>query len=62
MMGTLDGPELNVLPAQETAAQPPGQGDYFTIPTRYGIQVSLYGYREVQQRGQYHSPGALRKE
>lgn len=62
MMSTLFGPDLNVLLTQEQDTQPQGQTDYFTIPTRYGIQVSLYGYREVQQRGQYHSPGALRKD
>lgn len=25
------------------------------FPTRYGIQVSMYGYREVQQRGMLHN-------
>lgn len=27
--------------------------------TRYGITVSMYGERLVQQRGQYHAPGAI---
>ena len=43
-----------------------GPGDYLfsrhfegerptRFPTRYGIQVSLFGIREVQQRGEYHA-------
>jgi hypothetical protein len=31
----------------------PAQG-WITFPARFGIQVSLYGMREVQQRGQLH--------
>src|SRR4030065_635809 len=59
IMNNLVGPLDWVLPTAEQATQPPAQGDFFTVPTRYGIQVSLFGYREVQQRGQYHSPGAI---
>lgn len=29
-----------------------GEADAVSIPTRYGIQASLWGYREVQQRGE----------
>lgn len=29
-----------------------GEADVVSIPTRYAIQASLWGYREVQQRGQ----------
>lgn len=58
MMTNLMGPEDWVLPTEETS-DPPGNDDWFTVPTRYGIQVSLFGYREVQQRGQYHAPGGL---
>lgn len=58
VMANLYGPEYAVLPTED-GADPAGQDDYFTYPLRYGIQVSLYGYREVQQRGQYHAPGAL---
>jgi len=61
LLGNLDGPDLWVLPAEETDTQPPGDANYIQMTTRYGIQVSLYGYREVQQRGQYHAPGALQE-
>jgi len=27
----------------------------YTVPTRYGIQASMYGFREVQQRGRLHA-------
>lgn len=30
-------------------------GPLRTFPVRYGITVSLYGVREVQQRGEYHA-------
>lgn len=33
--------------------------EYVPLPPRYGIQCSLYGLREVQQRGQYFAPGAI---
>lgn len=58
MLNLLDGPDRAVLPTED-GADPAGETDYFTYPLRYGIQVSLYGYREVQQRGQYHAPGGL---
>jgi hypothetical protein len=50
------GPELNTIPAA-SSAEPPME--YISYPARYGVQVSLFGYREVQQRGQYFAPGAL---
>lgn len=59
VLGDMMGPRQNVYPTEEAETQPPAQTDYITIPTRYGIQVSLFGYREVQQRGQYHAPGAV---
>ncbi|MCK4785548.1 MAG: hypothetical protein KAV87_17475 [Desulfobacteraceae bacterium] len=62
ILGQLLGPNSTVLPTEEQATTTPGDDDWLSIPTRYGIQVSLYGYREVQQRGQYHSPGGLRKD
>lgn len=62
MMENLDGPESAVLPVEEANNQPGLDADYFLIPNRFGITVSLYGYREVQQRGQYHSTGAIRKD
>lgn len=58
IVGGWTGPRAWVLPTEEQTAQPAGQGDYFSVNTRFGIQVSLYGYRMVQQRGQYHAPGA----
>jgi hypothetical protein len=62
IMKAMNGPLDWVLPTAEQATQPPAQGDYFSVPTRYGIQVSLFGYREVQQRGQYHAPGAIQTQ
>jgi len=59
IVGGWIGPRSWVLPTEEQASQPPGQADYFVTSTRFGIQVSLYGYRQVQQRGQYHAPGAI---
>lgn len=47
------------------SADPPGpyiEKNYTAIPTRWGIQASLYGLRAVQQRGQYHAPGAITTE
>lgn len=32
-----------------------GTGSFTFFNMRYGIQVSLYGYREVQQRGELHA-------
>jgi len=57
IMRTLAGPSSWVLLTESQVEQPQGQTDYITVPTRFGITVSLYGYREVQQRGQYHAPG-----
>lgn len=54
------GPESWVLLTENQAADPPVDGDFFSTPVRFAIQVSLYGYREVQQRGQYHAPGAIK--
>jgi hypothetical protein len=62
IMKNLNGPTDWVLPTEQQATQPAAQGDFFTVPTRYGIQVSLFGYREVQQRGQYHAPGAIQTQ
>jgi len=61
VLSNIGGPNLWVLPSEEQATQPQGDDDYITMSTRYGIQVSLYGYREVQQRGQYHAPGAIQE-
>lgn len=58
IMDDLWGPESWVI-LTENGDAPPAQTDYISIPNRYGIQVSLYGYREVQQRAQYHAPGAV---
>lgn len=58
IIGDWIGPRHWVIPTEEQATQPAGQLDYIALGTRFGIQVSLYGYREVQQRGQYHAPGA----
>jgi|WetSurMetagenome_2_1015567.scaffolds.fasta_scaffold26671_3 hypothetical protein len=54
----LAGPEMSVMLTENQVATP-GGGDYLSMPNRYGIQVSLYGYREVQQRGQYFAAGAI---
>jgi hypothetical protein len=54
----LAGPESTVMLTGQQAAGP-GLNDYLSLPNRYGIQVSLYGYREVQQRAQYFAPGAI---
>lgn len=59
IIGGWIGPRDWVLLTEEQSAQPPGITDFFSMPTRFGIQVSLYGYRLVQQRGQYHAPGAI---
>lgn len=61
MMQNLEGPNDWVLLTAEQATQGPAATDFLVTPTRYGIQVSLYGYREVQQRGQYHAPGAIQE-
>lgn len=58
VMADIAGP-LDWVSAGESGGETPGSTDTIAIPTRYGIQVSLYGYREVQQRGQYHAPGAI---
>lgn len=58
VLSRLVGPLRNVILTEKQAAGP-GITDYIQLPTRYGIQVSLYGYREVQQRGQYFAPGAI---
>lgn len=59
IMNSINGPLDWVLPTSEQDTQPPAEGDFFTVPTRYGIQVSLFGTRDVQQRGQYFAPGAI---
>ena len=59
MLENLDSPVNNVYLTENQALQPADDADYFEVPTRYGIQVSLFGFREVQQRGQYHAPGAV---
>ena len=59
VMENMWGPNHNIYLTEEQATQPAAQDDFIEVPTRYGIQVSLFGYREVQQRGQYHAPGAL---
>ncbi|MEJ2330815.1 MAG: hypothetical protein P8Z33_13375 [Gammaproteobacteria bacterium] len=58
VMEDLAGP-LDWVGSGASGAETPGSTDTFAVPVRYGIQVSLYGYREVQQRGQYHAPGAI---
>lgn len=60
IMADLFGPHDAVLPAEE-GTTPPGQTDYISFGQRYGITVSLYGYRMVQQRGQYFAPGAVQE-
>lgn len=55
LVGPLDNGFLTECQADDT----PSDADYIYLPTRYGIQVSLYGLREVQQRGQYFAPGAI---
>lgn len=59
ILNNLWGPTDNIYIDQEQDDQPKVDDNYVTIPTRYGIQVSLFGYREVQQRGQYHAAGAV---
>lgn len=61
VLSQCEGPLDWVLLTEGQTTQPQGVLDYFTTPTRFGIQVSLYGYREVQQRGQYHAAGALQR-
>jgi len=58
VLENLDSPANNVYLTENQALQPADDADYFEVPTRYGVQVSLFGFREVQQRGQYHAPGA----
>jgi hypothetical protein len=58
LLRQLGGPWDDVFLTGQQAAGPI-YTDYIAKPTRYGIQVSLYGYREVQQRGQYFAPGAI---
>jgi hypothetical protein len=58
IVGDWLGPQSWVIPTEEQDTQPGAQDDYISLGNRFGIQVSLYGYREVQQRGQYHAPGA----
>lgn len=58
IMEDISGP-LNWVESGASGGETPGSTDTFSVPVRYGIQVSLYGYREVQQRGQYHAPGAI---
>jgi hypothetical protein len=60
IMEGMSGPEYWIGDG-EYVAETPGSTDFFKVPVRYGIQVSLYGYREVQQRGQYHAPGAIQE-
>ena len=60
IMEGMSGPEYWIGDG-EYVAESPGSTDFFKVPVRYGIQVSLYGYREVQQRGQYHAPGAIQE-
>lgn len=60
IMDNMSGPEYWVGDGA-LVAETPANTDYFKVPVRYGIQVSLYGYREVQQRGQYHAPGAIQE-
>lgn len=57
IVGEWIGPNLWVLLDEEQAGEPLEE-DFIGLVTRFGIQVSLYGYRMVQQRGQYHAPGA----
>lgn len=59
ILGQLAGPESAMMLNENQATVSPVEADYISLPQRYGIQVSLYGYREVQQRGQYFAPGAI---
>lgn len=60
IIGAWRGPLSWVMLTESQAAQPPGlDTDYFSVPVRFGIQVSLFGYRETQQRGQYWAPGPV---
>jgi hypothetical protein len=58
-LNQMAGPLDNVMLTECQATTTPVDTDYLYVPTRYGIQISLYGYREVQQRGQYFAPGAI---
>lgn len=58
IMGQMDGPRDVVLLTEGQAQTPAAVTDYYDYPNRFAIQVSAFGYREVQQRGQYHAPGA----
>jgi hypothetical protein len=60
VMANMSGPEYWIGDG-EYVAETPANTDFFKVPSRFGIQVSLYGYREVQQRGQYHAPGAIQR-
>lgn len=58
VMADIAGP-LEWIGSGPVGHEPPDDTETFHVPVRYGIQVSLYGHREVQQRGQYHAPGAI---
>lgn len=58
IMEDISGP-LEWVESGASGTNEPASTDTIGVPVRYGIQVSLYGYREVQQRGQYHAPGAI---
>lgn len=59
ILSQLSGPHWNVMLSESQADGTPGLNDFISLPQRYGIQVSLYGMREVQQRGQYFAPSAI---
>lgn len=60
VLSRLVGPLSDIILTEQQASTPI-VSDYLAMPTRYGIQVSLYGCREVQQRGQYFAPGAIQQ-
>jgi hypothetical protein len=59
VIGNWIGPRSWYLPAEASDTEGGEATDFISLKTRWGIQVSLYGFREVQQRGQYHAPGAI---
>jgi hypothetical protein len=52
MLTQLSGPSMYVMATDNAGSTPDTSVTFF--PCRYGIQVSLYGMREVMQRGQLH--------
>lgn len=57
VLNTFQAPGEYVLQQQILDPAPPYSPlqPWITFPSRFGIQLSLYGMREVQQRGQLHA-------